>query len=337
MSIKQIQQALAAAGFDPGPIDGVNGPKTKAAIRAFQKARGLAVDGIVGPRTTAALQGSGGGQASNGIDSEAAAQQYGFSMALLNTDQELKNLFNQAVAGTWTTDRFTAALRNTNWYKNNGEAVRQALVLKTSDPATYAQGLDGSTARVRQFAAAMGASLDGGTLSALSETAYQMGWDDNQLREHLTTYVQWTDGRMLGQAGTYADQLKEYARSMGVTASDSFIQTQIQSVMGGRQTIDDVMGMLREQAVSAYPQLAERLRAGETVADVASPYGSPWRPSWKWTRTRSSSRTSSSRARCSSATTRAGSSCRPSLTSRTRSARTVAGSTPRTRTRRRRP
>jgi peptidoglycan hydrolase-like protein with peptidoglycan-binding domain len=49
------QTALKNAGFDPGPIDGIMGPKTKAAIRAFQQAKGLKVDGIVGPATTAAL------------------------------------------------------------------------------------------------------------------------------------------------------------------------------------------------------------------------------------------------------------------------------------------
>ena len=52
---RRIQTALAGLGFSPGPIDAISGPKTTAAIRAFQKARGLRVDGIVGPRTRAAL------------------------------------------------------------------------------------------------------------------------------------------------------------------------------------------------------------------------------------------------------------------------------------------
>lgn len=51
------QDALRRAGFDPGTSDGINGPRTTAAIKAFQQARGLVPDGIVGPKTTAALQG----------------------------------------------------------------------------------------------------------------------------------------------------------------------------------------------------------------------------------------------------------------------------------------
>ncbi len=56
MTIREIQAALAGAGYLPGPIDGVWGRQTAAAVRAFQKDRGLAVDGVVGPQTLAALQ-----------------------------------------------------------------------------------------------------------------------------------------------------------------------------------------------------------------------------------------------------------------------------------------
>ena len=33
--VREVQQALAAAGFDPGPIDGIMGPRTKAALRKY--------------------------------------------------------------------------------------------------------------------------------------------------------------------------------------------------------------------------------------------------------------------------------------------------------------
>ena len=55
MNVREIQAELKKQGFDPGDIDGAWGPKTRAAVRAFQKARGLFVDGIVGKNTGAAL------------------------------------------------------------------------------------------------------------------------------------------------------------------------------------------------------------------------------------------------------------------------------------------
>lgn len=44
--IETVQKLLTQYGFAPGPIDGIAGRQTRAAIRAFQKQRGLAVDGI---------------------------------------------------------------------------------------------------------------------------------------------------------------------------------------------------------------------------------------------------------------------------------------------------
>lgn len=65
-SVLEIQQALKAKGYDVGPIDGVRGRKTSAAIMAFQEARGLERDGIVGPVTRQALLGDGAGSPSVG-------------------------------------------------------------------------------------------------------------------------------------------------------------------------------------------------------------------------------------------------------------------------------
>ena len=49
--LKQIQSALKKAGFDPGPIDGKMGPRTKETIKEFQKSKGLVQNGKVGPKT----------------------------------------------------------------------------------------------------------------------------------------------------------------------------------------------------------------------------------------------------------------------------------------------
>ena len=50
-----LQIALRHHGLYPGPIDGVQGPKTVRAVRVFQRRHRLAVDGLAGPRTRAAL------------------------------------------------------------------------------------------------------------------------------------------------------------------------------------------------------------------------------------------------------------------------------------------
>jgi lytic murein transglycosylase len=42
---RELQDLLGKAGFDPGGVDGRMGPKTVAAVKAFQKSRGLVPDG----------------------------------------------------------------------------------------------------------------------------------------------------------------------------------------------------------------------------------------------------------------------------------------------------
>lgn len=55
MTIKQIQCLLEYLGYEPGAIDGANGPKTRDAVMAFQRAERLAVDGIAGANTQGRL------------------------------------------------------------------------------------------------------------------------------------------------------------------------------------------------------------------------------------------------------------------------------------------
>lgn len=49
--IRYLQELLIYRNFSPGPVDGDFGPKTEAAVRAFQTNRGLEVDGLVGKFT----------------------------------------------------------------------------------------------------------------------------------------------------------------------------------------------------------------------------------------------------------------------------------------------
>jgi peptidoglycan hydrolase-like protein with peptidoglycan-binding domain len=49
--IEQLQRVLQQNGYNPGLIDGIFGPMTKAAVIAFQKAKNLEPNGIVDEQT----------------------------------------------------------------------------------------------------------------------------------------------------------------------------------------------------------------------------------------------------------------------------------------------
>lgn len=54
-NVREVQARLADLGYKPGPIDGIRGRRTIAAIMVFQRDKGLRPDGLVGPDTHAKL------------------------------------------------------------------------------------------------------------------------------------------------------------------------------------------------------------------------------------------------------------------------------------------
>jgi peptidoglycan hydrolase-like protein with peptidoglycan-binding domain len=49
--VKSVQKALQDKGMDPGPVDGIMGPKTMAALKAFQKDQKLPESGRLDDQT----------------------------------------------------------------------------------------------------------------------------------------------------------------------------------------------------------------------------------------------------------------------------------------------
>ncbi len=58
--IVELQSALLARGFPPGPVDGVIGPQTRDAVAAYQRTYSLPVSGYFDAATKAALSKQGG-------------------------------------------------------------------------------------------------------------------------------------------------------------------------------------------------------------------------------------------------------------------------------------
>ena len=70
--VRGLQAALRELGWGPGPVDGLFGPRTEAAVMRMQSAAGLTPDGIVGAQTGRALRQLGAGKLRRGAGYAAA-------------------------------------------------------------------------------------------------------------------------------------------------------------------------------------------------------------------------------------------------------------------------
>lgn len=73
-TVRQVQQALSDKGHSPGPIDGVMGPRTRAALQDYQRSQNMTAGGL-DSRTLESLgvQASAAGSGSMGNDAGSSA------------------------------------------------------------------------------------------------------------------------------------------------------------------------------------------------------------------------------------------------------------------------
>lgn len=212
------------------------------------------------------------------IDRRTLAQNYGFALAFMNSNKELKRLFNKAVAETWAPDKFIAQLRNTDWFKKRSAAVRNAILQETSDPATFQAGLDQMTATVRDtYGSMFGANtMDEKQIARWARLAHRMGWSQAELVDRITAGADYQ--KMLkkdslgGTAAEMKSQLDSLAQNYGLRLGDNWKANQLRKVMSGDDTIAGIQSRVQEMAMREYKAFADRIAAGETVTEIADPY-----------------------------------------------------------------
>ncbi len=123
--VKILQQALRSAGFLSGSADGRFGPMTRAAVIAFQKARGLTADGLAGKRTLTALEAylSAGGSS-------------GTTQTETEKTQTEATTEGTSWQGTTASIPSIGSVRLLHWFNDIKPNLKTGQTLKIVDPAT---------------------------------------------------------------------------------------------------------------------------------------------------------------------------------------------------------
>jgi hypothetical protein len=205
------------------------------------------------------------------------AASYNWSIALLNSDPELRRLFRQAVKQGWNANRFSAELQDTKWFQKHSSSWRKNETQRIVDPASWNAARKGNRATVEDLAARMGAHLTGPEMQKFADTAMALGWNQSQLQNQLGKYIQTakegpSKGNFTGAAGTAFTEIKKAALRNGYDIPSGKANQWVADIATGKANVEDIAQMMRESAARAYPALHNELIAGADLDDLASPY-----------------------------------------------------------------
>jgi len=127
----------------------------------------------------------------------------------------------------------------------------------------------------QQLANQMGMVMTSNVQKYLDKAAYNMvalGWDEGQLRYYLGQYVSFKGETLQGEGGEAINEMREYAYSMGVSLGDSWYTDRARNVLRGVATLQDYKSEIMNKAKASFPQWTKQIEAGQSVADIASPY-----------------------------------------------------------------
>ncbi len=244
--VRDLQSNLTTLGFYWADITGSFGEKTEAAVKSFQKAKGLTADGVAGSKTISAIadaldrMGASSGSASVSSGTALKLNSQGDRVAQLQADLKTLKYYYADITG------------------NFGSKTEAAVKEFQKDKGLTADGVAGSKT-LSAIAAALGGS--GSSSSASGMKLGSTSEDVRNLQKDLTT-LNFYYGDITGHYGTMTQKaVEKFQKSRGLT----------QDGVAGTTTLNAIASALKSigsSSASSSGSVGGALREGDSGTAV---------------------------------------------------------------------
>jgi hypothetical protein len=206
---------------------------------------------------------------------------------LVRTDDELRQLFDEAVRKGWDAQTFNSELKKTDWWLDpkKGESWRNAFELEFNNPpGVWAETLEDAKEVIRQAADDIyNIAIPEETLNKIARRYLYQGWaknDSRGLKSWLATQFRQqaeAPDAALTPGGALLDTertLSEAAREYGLTRDADWARKTAERILdpNAKFNQDDAWNELIAEAESKFPVFAGKLSKDRSVRDLASGY-----------------------------------------------------------------
>jgi hypothetical protein len=257
--ILALQKQMKAAGIDPGPLDGLWGPKIQAAFDRYNAQQGGAAPAPAG-------------QSEEDKITALAMSQHGGILAPFVNDPEIRALLGRYVRGEIDDATLQGLVMQTKLWTTTTQAQRAWDTLGTTDPASQASKVTAQAAALTAQARGMGITLDPARADQLARDSLRNGWNEVQIQQALGAEFHYNAAQLQGQASAFRSQVDNLASSYFIPLSDAAKGNYVTWMVQGIVDQGWVENQMRNYAKSLFPTIAADIDKGTTVAQYAEPY-----------------------------------------------------------------
>jgi len=222
-------------------------------------------------------------------DDKVSAKEYlfnaGYMMNLINSDASMEIFYKRILKYMKKNDNQTPTAYTLNEMKKGIEwfdkfnSDQEKARMEQANPATkldFERSVQLKRDTIQASAQILGVTLEESFLDTLALDARLDNLTESEISERIRPFIVSAvdeGAELSNRAGEAERQLLQWSEANGLSLTGSSISSYVADIAQGKITLDDVKSSLRTTyMVGTYPAWADRINAGQDIADIAAPY-----------------------------------------------------------------